>query len=348
MRRYTGYADKALAGEVLTAEEAREVLATPAGEILDLLQAAFTVRHRYWGRRVQIHVLLNARSGLCPEDCFYCSQSKVSEASIEKYPLLSRERIVEAALRAKEARARRFCIVASGRGPTDREVREIAEAVREIKSRIEIGICCSLGLMSREQAAVLGEAGVERINHNLNTSRRHYPTICTTHTYDDRVATVQNVGAAGVSPCSGLIVGMGETGDDLYEVACTLRDLHPGSVPVNFLNPIPGTPLEGRSLNDPLYALKVLCLFRFLLPEKDIRVAGGREVTFRSLQPLVLYPGNSIFVNGYLTTPGLGAAETHRMVTDMGFEIEEAEADPIRPRSGEEAGVSSGGQQRAV
>lgn len=322
---YGSLAAKSLKGELLSSEEMRAVLNAPDETLPELLGAAFKVRHHYFGKKVQIHVLVNAKSGLCPEDCHYCSQSSVSTASIDRYPLLPREKLVEGAIKAKAAGAVRYCLVNSGRGPTRREIEEMAEVVREIKSKVSINICCSLGLMNEEKARALKEAGVERINHNLNTSRRHHPNICTTHSYEDRVGTVENVKAAGVSSCCGGIIGMGETDDDIIDMALALRELDVESIPVNFLHSIPGTPFEGNGYLTPRRCLKALCLFRFVNPSKEIRVAGGREVNLRSLQPLSLYPANSIFVNGYLTTPGQAASDAHRMIEDLGFEIEPRE-----------------------
>ena len=319
---YDQVAAKSLCGELLAREELKAVLDAPNEELPDLLAAAFRVRHHYFGKRVQIHVLQNAKSGLCPEDCHYCSQSSISKAPIDKYPLLPRERLLEGAFRAKEAGAVRYCMVNSGRGPTRREIDEMAEVVQEIRNQVPISICCSLGLMNEEKLKILKQAGVQRVNHNLNTSKRHYPKICTTHTYEDRVETVQSVKSAGLSPCCGGIIGMGETEDDIMDMATALRDLDVDSIPINFLHPIAGTPLEGTNHLTPQRCLKILCLLRFINPSKELRVAGGRELNLRSLQPMSLYPANSIFVNGYLTTPGQRATEAHRMIDDLGFEIE--------------------------
>ena len=316
-------ADKALQGIIPEREEMKAVLNAPDEQIPELVSAAFKVRHHYFGKRVQIHVLQNAKSGLCPEDCHYCSQSSVSEAPIDRYPFLSKEQLLEGAKRAKAAGAVRFCIVNSGRGPTDKEIREIAGVVREIKSQVSINICCSLGLMDEDKVQALKEAGVERINHNLNTSERHHPNICTTHTYRDRVATVNSVKSVGLSSCCGGIVGMGETDEDIMDLALSLRELGVDSIPLNFLHPIDGTPFGGLNHLTPQRCLKILCLFRFVNPDKELRVGGGRELNLRSLQPLALYPANSLFVNGYLTTPGQEASETHRMIADLGFEIED-------------------------
>jgi len=320
---YEHLAEKSLNGDLLTRDEMKAVLNAPDERLPELLSAAFKVRHRYFGKRVQIHMLMNAKSGLCPEDCHYCSQSSVSHAPIDKYPFLPKEKLVEGAKKAKAAGAVRFCIVNSGRGPTNKEIQEIAAAVREIKSQVEINICCSLGLMEETKVKALKEAGVERINHNLNTSENHHPNICTTHTYADRVETVNNVKSVGLSSCCGGIVGMGETDEDIIDLALALRKLGVDSIPLNFLHPIDRTPFAGMNNLTPQRCLKILCLFRFINPDKELRIGGGRELNMRSLQPLGLYPANSIFVNGYLTTPGQDASETHKMIADLGFEIED-------------------------
>jgi biotin synthase len=304
----------------------REVLDAPDELLPEILSAAFRVRHRYFGKRVQIHVLQNAKSGLCPEDCHYCSQSSVSDAPIDRYPFMSKEKLVESAQQAKAAGAVRICIVNSGRGPTHKEIDEIADAVREIRAQTGMNVCCSLGLMNEEKTKKLKEAGVGRVNHNLNTSREHHPAIVTTHTYDDRVATIESVKSAGIGTCSGGIIGMGESDDDIIDLALTLRAMDIDSIPVNFLHAIPATPFEQKKELTPQRCLKTLCLFRFVNPDKEIRVAGGREVNLRSLQPLSLYPANSIFVNGYLTTPGQEASDAHQMIADLGFELDQPAA----------------------
>ena len=320
---FESLSEKSLRLEILDRDEMISVLHAPDERLPELLDAAFRVRRHYFGKRVQIHVLMNAKSGLCPEDCHYCSQSSVSKAPIDKYPLLPRERLLEGAIRAKEVGAIRYCMVNSGRGPTLKEIEEMAEVVCRIKDSVPINICCSLGLLNEAKAKILKEAGVERVNHNLNTSRRYHPQICSTHTYEDRVETVEHVKAAGLSPCCGGIIGMGEQDDDIMDLALALRELDVESIPINFLHPISGTPLQGANHLTPQHCLKALCLFRFINPGKEIRVAGGRELNLRSLQPLSLYPANSIFVNGYLTTSGQNASDAHRMIEDLGFEIDE-------------------------
>jgi len=319
-------ADKSLRSIIPERAELKAVLEASEEQLPELLSAAFKVRRHYYGKRVQIHVLQNAKSGLCPEDCHYCSQSSVSEAPIERYKFMSKETLVERARQAKAAGAVRFCIVNSGRGPTTKEIDQIAEAVREIRAETGMNICCSLGLMTEDKVHKLKEVGVGRINHNLNTSRAHHPEIVTTHTYDDRVATIESVKKAGVSTCSGGIIGMGESDDDIIDLALSLRAMDIDSIPINFLTSIANTPFENKHELTPQRCLKTLCLFRFVNPSKEIRVAGGREINLRSLQPLALYPANSIFVNGYLTTPGQEASDAHQMIRDLGFELDQPAA----------------------
>ncbi len=320
---WNALADKALRGERLTQEESLSILQAEDDELLAIMHAAFKIRRHYYGKKVKLNLIINAKSGLCPEDCGYCSQSIVSKAAITKYPLLEKETLVGGARRAMELKVGTYCIVASGRGPTDRELNQVIDAVKEIKSTMPMKICACLGVLKPDQANRLKEAGVDRYNHNLNTSASNFANITTTHTYDDRVTTVENAKSSGMSPCSGAIVGMGETDEEIVEVAYALRELDADSIPVNFLNSIPGTPLETFAHLNPRKCLKVLALFRFICPTKEIRASGGREVNLRSLQPLALYAANSVFVGDYLTTEGQAANEDHKMIEDLGFEIEE-------------------------
>jgi len=315
---------RSLDGEAISRDEARAILELPDERVPEALQATFEVRQRYYGKRVKVCVLQNARSGLCPEDCHYCSQSSVSTAKIDKYRLLPVDQLLEGARRACEAKAKRYCMATSGRGPTDADIDHLCEVARTIKRQYPVELCVSLGIMSEPQARRLKEAGIGWVNHNLNTSERHHPKICTTHTYQDRVETLRNVKRAGLQTCSGGIVGMGESDEDIIDLAFALRELNVDSLPVNFLHPIEGTPFEGYRHLTPMRCLKILCLFRLLNPKSDLRAAGGREVNLRSVQALALYAANSIFVEGYLTTPGQQAQEAHRMIEDMGFEIEAA------------------------
>jgi len=253
----------------------------------------------------------------------------VSTADIDRYGLLPMEQMVDGARRAAAARAQRYCIVISGRSPLDREIAEISDAVRAIKRELPIQVCCSLGLLNQDQARELRAAGVDRINHNLNTSEAFHPAICTTHTFQDRLTTIRHARNAGLEICSGGIIGMGESDDDVIDLAFALREVKPDSIPLNTLHPVPGTPLEHCDHLTPQRCLKVLCLFRFLHPRTEIRMAGGREFNLRTLQPLALYVADSLFVGGYLTTPGQPAPEAWKMITDLGFEIEVDYRQPV-------------------
>ncbi|MFS1515005.1 biotin synthase BioB [Bacillus sp. SCS-151] len=316
-------AEKSLAGELITRDEALSVLSAPDEELLPILQSAYKVRKHFYGNKVKLNMIINAKSGLCPEDCGYCSQSIVSNAPVEKYTLLDKDTLVSGAREAMARKAGTYCIVASGRGATDKEVEQVVAAVQEIKEDMPLKICACLGIVSNDKVDQLKEAGVDRYNHNLNTSAGHHEKITTTHTYDDRVETVENVKRAGISPCSGCIIGMGESHNDLYDIAVELRNIDADSIPVNFLNAIEGTPLEKMDELNPRFCLKVLALFRLINPSKEIRMSGGREINLRSLQVMGLYAANSIFVGDYLTTEGQSATIDHQMIEDLGFEIEE-------------------------
>ncbi|MFN9370153.1 MAG: biotin synthase BioB [Planctomycetia bacterium] len=335
--RWHTLADRVLGGGAITRDEARAVLAAPDVELLDLLAAAYRVRHRHFGNTVQLFFLMNAKSGLCPEDCGYCSQSKVSEAEIPRYNLLSAPKLLEAARLAAERQSKTFCIVISARGPTQREIDFVCTITPEIKSRYGLNVCACLGLLSPEQAKQLAAAGVDKVNHNLNTSERHYGEVCSTHTYADRVATLEACRTAGLALCSGGIMGMGETHDDLVDMAFALREMRVESIPLNFLTAIDGTPLEGSSRLTPRDCLRGLALMRLTNPASEIRIAGGRELHLGSLQPLGLYAANSIFVGDYLTTKGQLPEADYKMIAEMGFEItrgaEAAEPVPVAERA---------------
>ena len=325
VNRWHELADRVLDGYRLTAEEALAVLAAPDDELLDLLAAAFRVRRRYFGRTVQLYFLMNAKSGLCPEDCHYCSQSKVSTAEIPRYNILNRKELLAGAAAAAERGATTYCIVISARGPNEREMAAVEQIVPEIKSKYGLEVCACLGLLTPDQADRLAACGVNKVNHNLNASGEFYGEICTTHTFQDRIDTLRAVRSAGMQLCSGGIVGMGERPRDVVSLAFELRELGVESIPVNFLNPIEGTPLAGQSELTPNYCLKVLAMFRLVNPTSELRIAGGRELHLRSLQPLGLYAANSMFVGDYLTTKGQLPEADYAMIRDMGFQITRSE-----------------------
>jgi biotin synthase len=313
------------------------VLHAPADDILGLLDAAFRVRRAHWGRRVSLHVLENAKLGACPEDCGFCSQSSRHAADRAspsgEEPMKTVDELVAGARRAFAARAKRYCMVTATRGPSQRDLDTICAAATQIKAEMDIELCASLGMLTDAKAQRLASSGVDRFNHNLETSERHYAKIVTTHTWQDRVATIEIAKRAGMDTCCGGIVGLGESEDDLLDLAFALRGLDVDSVPVNFLDARAGTPLASTPLVEPTYALRTLCMFRFVHPRTDLRVAGGREVTLRALQVMALYPANSIFTQGYLTIGGATAFSDHQMIRDAGFELELAsgEAVPANP-----------------
>ncbi|GAB2812583.1 biotin synthase BioB [Streptomyces daliensis] len=315
--------DKGLRRELPTREEALAVLETSDDELLDVVAAAGKVRRQWFGRRVKLNYLVNLKSGLCPEDCSYCSQRLGSDAGILKYTWLKKDEAVQAAEAGVQGGAKRVCLVASGRGPTDRDITRVSETISAIKEHSgDVEVCACLGLLSDGQAERLREAGADAYNHNLNTSEATYGDICTTHGYEDRVATVRQARGAGLSACSGLIAGMGESHKDLVDVAFALRELNPDSVPVNFLIPFEGTPLEKEWNLTQQHALRILAMVRFVCPDAEVRLAGGREVHLRSLQPLALHLANSIFLGDYLTSEGQAGKADLDMIADAGFEVE--------------------------
>ena len=320
-RFYDELAQTGLRGDMLSDELSLRILTSSTVELLPLLDAAYQVRKKYTGKEVQLHIINNAQNGYCPEDCHYCAQAKSSDADIEAYPIKSDEEMLEEAKCAYESGAFRYCMVFAGRGPSKTRVEHLAGLIGKIKSRYPIQVCLSAGLIDNEAAQTLKQAGLDRLNHNLNTSERHYPQICTTHTYQDRLDTLHAAQTASIELCAGIIVGMGEKEKDVIEVAKTLRKLEVQSIPVNFLIPIPGNALSDAPDLNPEYCLRVLCLYRFLNPRAEIRVAAGREVHLRSMEVMALYPANSLFVEGYLNTRGASRKQTLQMIKDAGFTI---------------------------
>ncbi len=304
-------------------EQALALLATPDEDLLDVIAAAGRVRRAHFGRRVKLNYLVNMKSGLCPEDCFYCSQRLGSQAEILKYSWIAPDEAAALAAKAVDAGAKRVCLVASGRGPSDRDVERVADTVAAIKGGTpDVEVCVCLGLLKAGQATRLAAAGADAYSHNLNTAEEKYADICTTHTFADRVHTLQDATGAGLSPCSGAIFGMGESDEDVVSVAFALRDLDPNSVPVNFLIPFEGTPLGDRWDLTPARCLRILALFRFVFPDVEVRLAGGREIHLRTLQPLALHLANAIFLGDYLTSEGAPGAADLAMIADAGFTVE--------------------------
>jgi biotin synthase len=303
----------------ITPEDGINILKAKDDDTFSIINAAYRVRTHFHGKKVRIHILQNAKSGECPEDCNFCAQSSKNSTSIETYPLLNVELLVEEAKKAKASGAWKYCMVTATRSPSNRDLDIICQATKRIKKEVNIKVCTSLGLLTFDKAKRLAEAGVDRFNHNLETSNQYFEKIVHTHTWDERWQTLTYVKEAGMEICSGGIIGMGESLDDILDLCFSLKSIGVASIPINFLNPRPNTPLEKQPTVDAFFGLRVLSLFRLVHPDKDIRAAGGREITFRTLQPLVLYIANSIFTNGYLTTDGQTSEMDIRMIKELGF-----------------------------
>ncbi|MCI0453911.1 MAG: biotin synthase BioB, partial [Candidatus Dadabacteria bacterium] len=302
----------------ITFDEALELTELPREEVPDLISLARKVTLKYKGDGVFLRSIISAQTGNCPEDCAFCSQSSFYDTEITPHPLVAAEKVLKAAQQAERLGAMDFCIVISAKGPTPKIFQKVLEAVDLLRKETNLKIGCSLGELTEEQAFTLKEHGVWRYNHNIETCRSYFPKICTTHTYDDRVRTAKLVKKAGMNLCSGGILGMGETVRQRIEFAFEIRELDPSWVPINFLNPRPGTPFSDLSLVSPFEAVKTIAIFRLILPDKILMTAGGREVTLRDLQAMGLLAGaNAMILGNYLTTPGRSPEEDLRMLDDL-------------------------------
>src|SRR5436190_3510734 len=320
------HAERALLEErrPLTRDEVLGVAALPLDELPDLVALAHRVRLAYCGAEVELESLINAKSGACPEDCAFCSQSARYSTDIDVYPLLQLDEVLEAAHATREAGATQFCIVVAVRGPSERMLTRVIEAVDAVQRETGLEVACSLGLLTPAQAERLAAAGVRRYNHNLETCRAVFPSICTTHTYDERVTTARLATTAGMELCCGGILGMGETLEQRVDFAFELAALEPCEVPINLLDPRPGTPLGDRALLAPREALQAIALFRLVMPSAWIRLAGGRERVLGELQAMGLLGGaNALIVGNYLTTTGRAPEEDHALLDALGMPVAE-------------------------
>ncbi len=316
-------ADGVCGGYRLDRRTALRLSALPDHEIAELLAGADTIRRHFKGNRASLCSIVNAKSGRCPEDCAFCAQSVHHDAVVPVYPLKSGEEIATHFNAASVYPIDRFGIVTSGKRLGDgRETQQLCETIHALASGSHgIAICASLGILSEGQAAILKESGLEGYHHNLESSRQFFPHLCSTHGFDERVRTVRVAKDAGFRVCSGGIFGVGEPAEDRVDMAMLLRELDVDSVPLNFLVPIPGTRLAHSPPLKPLEILKIIALFRYLLPTKDIRVCGGRERNLRDLQCLVFSAGaNGIMLGNYLTTTGRPAEDDLQLLSDLGLE----------------------------
>lgn len=294
----------------------------PAGDVGDLLALADQVRAAHCGNGIAVEVLYNAKRGGCSEDCNFCSQSARYASGVDAEPVSSVEGFLEAARDAHLRGATELCIVVAVRGPSAKLLERVCAAVRLIKAQYPLHVAVSLGILREDQLLLLVDAGVDKVNHNLETSRRYFPDVCTTHTFDERLQTCNLVKQFDLELCCGGIVGLGETIEDRIDFLTTLQELEPDEVPINFLNPRPGTPYADRSLVDPVEALRFVAMARLALPRALIRFAGGREVTLAGLQDLGMRSGASGLVLGnYLTTGGRGDQDDFTMLERLGFEV---------------------------
>ncbi|MDT8318458.1 MAG: biotin synthase BioB [bacterium] len=313
---------RVLDGGSISEIEAMELIHLEGHKIFQLLASSERIRFHFKGNKVNLCSIVNAKSGLCSEDCSFCAQSSHFDTKAPEYDMIEPGKIVDAAIKAKEMKSREFSIVTSGMSvENNADLGILCEAIAKIKNEGGLERCASLGNMSKEAMLKLKEAGLQSFHHNLETARSFFPNICTTHNYEDDINTVKTAKELGFETCCGGILGLGETRGQRVELAMTLRDLNVDSIPINFLNPIEGTAMEGKPTVEPMEALKTIAVFRFLLPNKDIIVSGGREVTFRDLQPLIFMAGaNGTLIGNYLTTKGRSPEQVLTMIRDLGLE----------------------------
>ena len=306
----------------LTPGELAELAALPHESVPALASLAHEVRLAWCGPTVEVEGIVSGKTGGCPEDCSFCSQSSRFESSVRATPLLDADQMMEAAAETARLGASEFCIVLAVRGPSDRIMDQIVDVVPRIRDATGLNVAVSLGILTADQATRLAEAGVHRYNHNLETARSFFPSVVTTHTWEERHGTCMLVREVGMQLCCGVLLGMGETAGQRLELIEELREVDPVEVPMNFLNPRPGTPLAVRPLVAPLEAIHWIALFRLALPGVILRYAGGREVTLRELQTMGMTAGiNALIVGNYLTTLGRNPEQDLGMLQDLSMPV---------------------------
>lgn len=299
-----------------------ELAALPDSRVPSLLSLAHEVRLAWCGPEVEVEGILSAKTGGCPEDCHFCSQSAKFETQVQATPMLDTEEVIRAAEETARLGASEFCIVLAVRGPDERLMTRLLELTAAIRDRVGINVAISAGILTEQQADRFAAGGVHRYNHNLETARSYFPEIVSTHTWEERFETCEMIKDRGMELCCGVLLGMGESHDQRLELLGQLRDLQPAEVPLNFLNPRPGTPLGNQQLVEPLEALRWIALFRLALPSVILRYAGGREVTLGELQAMGMTAGiNALIVGNYLTTLGRTPDEDLKMLDDLRMPI---------------------------
>ena len=314
-------AQKVLEGRPISKEDALRITKVSGTEIFELFASANRVREYFMGDKVGLCSIVNAKSGGCPEDCAFCAQSCRSKATVEVYPLVDKKIVIQKAKVAKQSGAKRFSVVSSGRKTSGRDLKSVADMISEIRA---IGLipCASLGMVSEKELSILKSAGLKRYHHNLETSERFFPHICGSHSFADKIKTIAAVKTTGLSLCSGGIFGIGETWQDRIDMAIILKELNVDSVPINFLIPIKGTVLGSREFLHPFEALKIVSLYRFILPQKEIRICGGRMQVLREFNSMVFFAGADGLLSGdYLTTSGSSYEDDLRLIDLYGLTI---------------------------
>ncbi|HYA86574.1 MAG TPA: biotin synthase BioB [Nitrospirota bacterium] len=321
-QRLTYLFESILKGNPLAYADASELSSLSGADLWDLFAITGRIREHFHGNKVDLCSIVNAKSGACGEDCAYCAQSMHHATDVSIYPLISVDRMIEAAKSARKNNAKRFCIVTSGRGiDTRTDIESIAQGIQKVLA-MGLSPCATLGTLTKDQLSYLKRAGLHRFHHNIETSKEYFPRVCTTHTFEERLEVLGHARSLGLSTCSGGILGMGESMDDRIKMAMTLREIDVDSVPINFLMPIKGTPFEKISAIPPLEALHSIALFRLILPNKEIRVCGGRGTALGQLHPLIFAAGADGFMIGnYLTTAGLDPAADLNMLQRLDLTI---------------------------
>lgn len=317
-------AKKVLDGQEISFEEAMELARAEGADIQVLAAMAAKIREKFAGDKVDLCSIISVKTGRCSEDCAFCAQSAHHHTNITPVEMLNEEEIIAKAKAMEAAGAHHFDLVTAGLGMDENDplFLKILDIYRRLRQETSLQLCACLGTLSEKAAQMLREAGVTRYNHNLETARSFFPQIVTTHTYEERIATIKNVKKAGMEVCCGGIIGMGESMAQRIEFAFTLKELDVDAIPINVLNPIKGTKLEGRPLMSPLEVIKTFAIFRFILPTKNIRYAGGREVNLRDMQALGLMAGlNGMLIGHYLTTQGREVETDLQMIKDLGLKI---------------------------
>jgi len=321
MKFIKGLADRVINGEKISKEEGIEILRIPDEYVMDLVEEASKIREHFFKNEMEFCSLINAKNGGCSEDCSFCAQSSKFPTPINSYGLVSKEEMLEGAEKAVSINANRYCIVVSGKRATKEEVEKIADAVREIKEKYPVKVCCSIGTVDKEDLKLLKDAGVNRINHNLETSERFFSNIVSTHSWKERYQTIKNIQEVGLSTCTGGIFGMGETDEDIVDLADTYRNLKVHSIPLNFLIPIPGTPLSDTNNLTPERCLKIIALFRIFNPKSEIRLCGGREQNLKNYHDVAMEVANCLMAGGYLTRAGREPGKDEEMARRLGRKL---------------------------